>query len=47
MRRSIEIKDLTWARVKYQATLKHKKITEIIELLLTDALSDWENRRKL
>lgn len=47
MRRSLEIKDLTWARVKYQATLKHKKIWEVVDDLLTEALGEWENRRKL
>ncbi len=47
MRRSVEINDTTWARVRYQATLKHRKVPEVVDDLLTHALSDWENRGKL
>lgn len=46
-RKTVAVNPQTWARVKYQAEIKKKTIPEMLELLLTHALTDYEMRGRL
>lgn len=44
MRKLIDVKPETWARVRYQAALQDKKLRVVFDEILDYALKEWEKK---